>query len=139
MHVPLLTGAQAAKKGSTKAQAPKPGQLVKGRITAIHSVHMDVTLHSGAKAKVCLCDVQDAEQAVGSGSKPFEGFSAGQNLEAVCLGLAEGFEGRKMGIVDLSLKPAALEAAAAPDSSSSAVSKTRLRVSKLKPGQTVWG
>ena len=137
MHVPLMTDAQAAKKGSAKGQKTKPGQLVKVTVKAIHSVHMDVTLQSGAKGRVCLCDVQDPEQAAQSDSEPFEGFTPGQTLEAVALGLAEGFEGRKLGVVDLSLKPEILEAAGSANPM--AVSKLRMRVSKLKLGQTVWG
>ena len=137
MHVPLLTDAQAAKKGSAKGQSIKPGQVVKVTVKAVHSVHMDVTLQSGAKGRICLCDVRDPEQAAQSGSEPFEGFSPGQTLEAVALGLAEGFEGRKLGIVDLSLKPELLEAAASE--SPTPVSKLRMRLSKLKLGQPVWG
>ena len=135
MHMPLLTDAQAAKKGGNKGQATSPGQLVKGKITALHAVHMDITLQSGSKGRICLCEVQDAELAAKSGSKAFEGFSQGQNIEAVCLGQVEGFEGRKMGLLDLSLRPAVL-AAAAKDSK---VASMRLRAGKLKPGKTVYG
>ena len=135
MHLPLLTDAQAAKKGSAKGPAAHPGQLLKGKITAIHSAHMDVTLQSGQKGRVCLCEVQDAELALTQGGKPFEGFSQGQNVEAVCLGQMEGFEGRKMGLLDLSVRAAVLTAAA----NNSNVTSLRLRVSKLKLGQTVYG
>ncbi len=135
MHLPLLTDAQAAKKGSGKGPAANPGQLLKGKISAIHSAHMDVTLQSGQKGRVCLCEVQDAELAVTQGGKPFEGLSEGQNVEAVCLGQMEGFEGRKMGLLDLSLRPAVLTAAA----NNSNVTSLRLRVSKLKLGQPVYG
>ena len=134
MHVPLLTDAQAAKKGA-KGPAAHPGQLLKGKIMAIHSAHMDVTLQSGQKGRVCLCEVQDAELAMTQGSKPLEGFSQGQNVEAVCLGQMEGFEGRKMGLLDLSVRAAVLTAAA----NNSNVTSLRLRVSKLKLGQTVYG
>ena len=135
MHLPLLTDAQAAKKGSGKGPAANPGQLLKGTIMAMHSAHMDITLQSGQKGRVCLCEVQDAELALTLGSKPFEGFSEGQNVEAVCLGQMEGFEGRKMGLLDLSLRPAVLTAAA----NNSNVTTLRLRVSKLKLWQTVYG
>ena len=135
MHLPLLTDAQAAKKGSGKGPAANPGQLLKGKISAIHSAHMDVTLQSGQKGRVCLCEVQDAKLAVTQGGKPFEGLSEGQNVEAVCLGQMEGFEGRKMGLLDLSLRPAVLTAAA----NNSNVTSLRLRVSKLKLGQPVYG
>ena len=135
MHLPLLTDAQAAKKGSAKGPAAHPGQMLKGKITAIHSAHMDVTLQSGQKGRVCLCEVQDAELALTQGGKPFEGFSQEQNVEAVCLGQMEGFEGRKMGLLDLSVRAAVLTAAA----NNSNVTSLRLRVSKLKLGQTVYG
>lgn len=135
MHLPLLTDAQAAKKGSAKGPAAHSGQLLKGKITAIHSAHMDVTLQSGQKGRVCLCEVQDAELALTQGRKPFEGFSQEQNVEAVCLGQVEGFEGRKMGLLDLSVRAAVLTAAA----NNSNVTSLRLRVSKLKLGQTVYG
>ena len=135
MHLPLLTDAQAAKKGTAKGPAASPGQLLKGKIAAIHAAHMDITLQSGQKGRVCLCEVQDAAQTLANGSKPFEGLVQGQSMEAVCLGQVEGFEGRKMGLLDLSMRPAVLAAAA----SNANVTSLRLRVSKLKLGQTVHG
>ena len=135
MHIPLLTDAQAAKKGSSKGPAASPGQLLKGRVTGLHPVHMDVALQSGQKGRVCLCEVQDAQQALAAGSTAFQGFSQGQSVEAVCLGQVEGFEGRKLGLLDLSLRPPVLAAAAA----GSKVGPFRLRVGKLKLGQIVHG
>lgn len=135
MHIPLLTDAQAAKKGFKKAPATNPGELLKGKVTAVYAAHLDITLQTGQKGRVCLCEVQDAEQALATGSKPFDGFLQGQSIEAVCLGVVEGFEGRKLGLVDLSLRPAVLAAAA----NKSNVAGFRLRVSKLKLGQTVYG
>ena len=134
MHIPLLTDAQAAKKSAKKPSVGQ-GELVKGKITAISPLHMDVTLDSGAKGRVCLCEVQEAEAAAKDGAKGFRDYTVGQSVEAVCFGPAEGFEGRKLGLLDLSLRPVVIEAAEKKEK----VGHFRSRGSSLKPGKTVFG
>lgn len=134
MHIPLLTDTQAAKKHA-KALSATPGEMVKGRVTAIAPTHMDITLDSGAKGRVCLCEVQEAEAALKDGAKGFGDYAVGQNVGAVCFGPAEAFEGRKLGLLDLSLRPAVIAAAAKHEK----VGPFRAKGSFLKPGTTVFG
>lgn len=134
MHIPLLTDTQAAKK-SAKKPSVSQGEMVTGKVTAISPLHMDITIDSGAKGRVCLCEVQEAEAAMTLGAKGFGDYSIGQNVEAVCLGMAEGFEGRKLGLVDLSLRPVVIAAAAKKEK----VGHFKGRGSSLKPGKTVFG
>ena len=134
MHIPLLTDAQAAKKNAKKPSASQ-GELVKGKVTAISPTHMDVTLDTGSKGRVCLCEVQEAEAALKDGAKGFGDYTVGQYVEAVCFGPVEGFEGRKLGLLDLSLRPAVIAAAGKNEK----VGHFRSRGSFLKPGKTVFG
>ena len=48
MHMPLLTDAQAVRKGSGKGLALTPGQLVQAKITAVSPAWLDVTVQAGA-------------------------------------------------------------------------------------------
>ena len=134
MHLRLLTDTQAAKKSAKKPSA-RQGELVKGKVTAILPLYMDISLDSDAKGRVCLCEVQEAEAAAKDGAKGFADYAIGQNVEAVCFGPAEGFEGRKLGLLDLSLRPVVIEAAEKKEK----VGHFRSRGSSLKPGKTVFG
>lgn len=134
MHIPLLTEAQAAKRGA-KAPLATQGDLVKGKISAILPTHMDVTLDLGSKGRVYLCEVQEAEEAAKGGAKGFEGYAVGQSIEAVCFGPVESSEGRKQRLQDLSLRPAVVEAAEKKEK----VAPFRMRARRFKPGQTVYG
>ena len=133
MHIPFLTAAQAAIKG-VKAQESK-AEMIQGRITAITPTHMDVTLDSGAKGRVCLCEVQLPLEAATEGARGLEGYTVGQNIEAFCYGPCEGFEGRKQGLQDLSLRPAVIAAGEKKEKTG----HFRLRARQLKPGQKVYG
>ena len=90
---------------------------------------------SGIKGRISISEVQDAEQALANNSNPLQPYSIGQNIEAVHLGYVEGFQGRKLGMLDLSLRPAVL-AAAKKDGN---IGPLKKRANKFKPGHTVYG
>ena len=89
----------------------------------------------GTKGRICISEIQDAEQTLANHSNPMQPFAIGQSLEAVHLGYVEGFQGRKLGMLDLSIRPAVV-AAAKKDGNIAALRK---RANKLKPGHTVYG
>ena len=101
----------------------------------MHIVEVLSIIPTGTKGRICVSEIQDAEKTLADKSNPMQPFAIGQRLTAVHLGYVEGFHGRKLGMLDLSIRPAVV-AAAEKDGNIAAVKK---RANKLKPGHTVYG
>lgn len=104
-------------------------------IHSASSYSRSILVTSGTKGRICVSEIQDAEHTLANHSNPMQPFATGQSLEAVHLGYVEGFQGRKLGVLDLSIRPAVI-AAAKKDGNIAALRK---RANKLKPGHTVYG
>ena len=98
------TNSKGPNADQVKSRRPKSGVVVSGKIVATHPLHIDVVSETGVRGRVYITEAEKW-----SSNAPLEGMKVGDEVKAVVLSRMSSTEGRRHGLLELSMRKDAME------------------------------